>query len=258
MFDFTRARVVVCGASRGIGRSIALGFARAGADLAICARGGEALEATAGELAALGARVHAAVCDLADAEAVRNYVSSAAEGLGGIDVLVNNASGFGGPDEEDAWQAGISVDVMSTVRASRAALPFLERSRGCIVNVSSICAYGASTRWPAYAAVKALLVNYTQSQAALHGPKGVRVNGVAPGAIEFPGGHWEAQRTAEPALYEATVGSTPFGRLGSPEEVADIVQFLASPLARWVTGHTVVVDGGHSLVAIMGAGRSQA
>jgi 3-oxoacyl-[acyl-carrier protein] reductase len=251
MFDFKGRRVVVCGGSRGIGRSIALGFAGAGASVSICARGAGSLEATRAEIAARGVTAHAAACDLADAQAVPAYVEAAARALGGgIDVLVNNASGFGSQDTEEGWQAGLSVDVMATVRASHAALPFLERAApgtASIVNVSSISGFRASTRTPAYSAVKALLINYTASQAAMLAPKRIRVNGVAPGAIEFPGGRWEARRTSDPALYDGMVRSIPFGRMGTPEEVANVALFLASPLAGWVTGQTVVVDGGQLL-----------
>ncbi len=136
---------------------------------------------------------------------------------------------------------------MATVRATHAALPHLEASRGCIVNVSSISGFRPSTRTPAYAAVKALLINYTASQAAMYAPQGIRVNAVAPGSIEFPGGSWEARRSSDPKLYGAILASIPFGRLGTPEEVAEVVLFLASPHARWVTGQTVVVDGGQML-----------
>ncbi len=247
MFDFTGKKVVVCGGSRGIGRSVALGFARAGAAVSICARSPGPLEATRAEIAALGGQAHAAGCDLGAKAAVEGYVAAAAAALGGVDVLVNNASGFGGPDTEEGWAAGLSVDVMATVRATHAALPLLEASKGSIVNVSSISGYRPSTRTPAYAAVKALLINYTNSQAAMYAPKGIRVNGVAPGSIEFPGGSWEERRTSAPALYNAILGSIPFGRLGVPEEVADVVLFLASPAARWVTGQTIIVDGGQLL-----------
>jgi 3-oxoacyl-[acyl-carrier protein] reductase len=247
-FDFQGKRVVVCGGSRGIGRAIAAGFARGGAAVSICARGPGPLAATAAELRELGGVIHAAPCDLGDGPAVLDYVAAAAAALGGIDVLVNNASGFGSTDTEEGWAAGLSVDVMATVRASRAALPFLRTAGGgSIVNVSSISGYRSSTRTPAYAAVKALLINYTSSQAAMLARDGIRVNGVAPGSIEFPGGSWEDRKTSSPALYNAILGSIPFGRLGTPEEVADVVLFLASPLARWVTGQTIIVDGGQLL-----------
>jgi 3-oxoacyl-[acyl-carrier protein] reductase len=249
MFDFRGKRVVVCGGSRGIGRSVALGFAGAGAAVSICARNPGPLEAARAEIESRGVAAHAATCDLADGPAVKAYVEAAAGALGGVDVLVNNASGFGSQDTEEHWAQGLSVDVMATVRATHAALPFLERAGGgaSIVNVSSISGYMASVRTPAYAAVKALLINYTMSQAAMYAPKGIRVNAVAPGSIEFPGGSWEARRTSDPKLYGAILASIPFGRLGAPEEVADVVMFLASPLARWVTGQTVVVDGGQML-----------
>jgi 3-oxoacyl-[acyl-carrier protein] reductase len=247
-FDFKGKRVVVCGGSRGIGRSIALGFAAAGAGVSICARGEEALKATAAEIAAHGVTAHQASCDLGDGEAIGAYIPAAAKALGGIDILVNNASGFGMGDTEEGWQKGLNVDVMATVRASHAAMTYLEASNGAsIVNVASISGYRPSVRTAAYAAVKAAVIQYTTSQAAALAPKGIRANCVAPGSIEFPGGSWEQRKTTDPALYNRILGSIPFRRLGTPQEVANVVLFLASPYAGWVTGQTVVVDGGQLL-----------
>jgi len=243
-FDFTGKRVIVCGGSKGIGRSVAIGFAKAGAAVSICARGAEALAATRAEL---GAGAHAATCDLGDKASVNGYVAEAIGALGGLDILVNNASGFGALDTEEGWSASLNVDVLATFRASRAGLEALKASKGNIVNVSSISGFRASTRSPVYNAVKALLINYTMSQASLFAGDGIRVNAVAPGSIEFPGGSWEKRKTEAPALYNSTLANIPFGRMGTPEEVANVVLFLASPLASWVTGHTVVVDGGQLL-----------
>jgi len=247
MTGFAGKRVLVAGGSRGIGRAVALGFAKAGASVSVCARGASGVEDVRAEIAACGVAAHGVAADLAVADQVSGWVAQAAAALGGIDVLVNNASGFGSRDTEEDWAKGLNVDVMATVRASRAAAAALRDSRGSIINVTSISGFRPSLRTPAYAAVKALLVNYTQSQAAAFAPDGVRVNAVAPGSIEFPGGSWENRRTENPDLYNRTLASIPFGRMGTPEEVANVVLFLASPLARWVTGHTMVVDGGQLL-----------
>ena len=249
-FDFAGKRIVVAGGSRGIGRSIALAFAAAGAHVSICARGAQALESTSAELQQHGGPVHAAACDLANAASVANYVAAANDALGGIDVLVNNASGFGMGDDEAGWAAGLTVDVMAMVRASHAALPALLASPGSsIVHISSISGFGPSTRAPAYAAVKAAMMSYTRSQAAMLARQGVRVNCIAPGSIEFPGGVWDQRKQAGDALYDRTLQGIPFGRMGTPEEIAEVALFLASAHARWITGQVIAVDGGQLLGA---------
>ena len=238
-------RVVVAGASRGIGRSIALAFAENGARVSICARGAEALEATRKEIAAFGGTVHAAVCDLANEAAIERYVPEAAAALGGLDVLVNNATAGATGDDEESWEESLAVDLLATVRASRAALPFLEKGREpAIINIASGSGLNPSVRTPAYGAAKAAAIHYTRTQAAALAMKGIRVNCVAPGSIEFPGGGWERRKSEEPALYKQVLASMPAGRLGRPEEVASVVVFLASPLAIWVTAQVIGVSGG--------------
>jgi 3-oxoacyl-[acyl-carrier protein] reductase len=246
--DLAGKRAIVAGGSRGIGRAIALGLAEAGVGVSICARGAERLATTREEIGRHGGTTHAAVCDLADEAAVPRYIEQAAAALGGIDILVNNASGFGATDDENGWAVSVSVDLMATVRAIRTALPHLEKSgSGAILNISSISGLRATPRTPPYAAIKAAVVNYTLTEAAALARKGIRVNCIAPGSIEFPGGTWERARLNNPDLYGRILRSIPFGRLGKPEEVAQVALFLCSPLAGWVTGQTIAVDGGQGL-----------
>ncbi|MEO6927673.1 MAG: SDR family oxidoreductase [Casimicrobiaceae bacterium] len=247
-FDFRGRRIVVAGGSRGIGRAIALAFAQAGAAVSICARGAGALQQTREDIAALGVVAHAQACDLADAGAIAGYVANAAEALGGIDVLVNNGTGFGFDDDEESWAAGINVDLLAAVRASREALPWLKISNhACILHTTSIAALRPRASGAPYAAVKAALTHYTASQALALAPHRIRVNAIAPGSIAFPDGLWEQRKRDAPQVYQSTLAKIPFGRFGTPEEIAHAALFLASPWAGWITGQALVVDGGQML-----------
>jgi 3-oxoacyl-[acyl-carrier protein] reductase len=245
--DLTGRRALVAGGSRGIGLAVARSFAAAGADVAICARQAASLESAAASLEALGHRISARACDLSRAEEVRAWVEEAAQDLGGIDILVNNASAFGRTDDEAGWAASVQVDLMAPVRACHAALPYLERQGGSIVHISSTAGLGASVRTPPYGAVKAALMEYTQTQALGLAGKRIRVNCIAPGSIFFKGGVWDVAQQRNPALYERILSGIPSGRYGTPEEVAQVATFLVSDQASWVTGQTLVVDGGQSL-----------
>lgn len=247
-FDFSGRRVIITGGSRGIGRSTALAFAKAGADVSICARGSATLEETRQEIAAIGHKVHAATCDLAQEAAIKNYIAAAAAALGGVDILVSNASGI--DNTGDSWVDCFNVDVMAAVRAAAAAESFLAKSgQGAIINITSISGMMPSAKDPAYAAAKAALINLTTSQAVALAPQKIRVNAIAPGSVDFPGGYWDRCRIETPQIYEAVVAGIPFGRHGRPEEIANAALFLASPLASWITGQTLVVDGGQVLRA---------
>lgn len=245
--DFSGKKAVICGGSKGIGRAIALGFAAAGGDVSICARDPKGLEEARAELAKHGHKVHVAAADLSKGDAVRGYVKEAVGALGGVDFLVNNASAFGSSDDEKGWTSGLAVDMLAIVHATQEALPALKASKGGVLNISSIAALHPAARQPPYGAIKAAVIHYTVTQAVMYAKDQVRVNAIAPGSIDFPGGVWDRRRTDNPALYKGTLASIPFGRYGTPEEVANVALFLASPLASWVTGQTIAVAGGQGL-----------
>lgn len=241
-------RAIVTGGSRGIGLAIADALAAEGVAVSICARGQPGLDAAAARLARHGGKVHTAPCDVGDKAALEAYMDAAIATLGGVDVLVNNPSGFGRTDDEDGWKIGLDVDLMALVRASWKAVDAMQAAGGgSIVHISSISGLTSSARTPPYGAVKAAVIQYTLTQALQFAPSNIRVNSIAPGSIFFEGGTWDDAKQNNPALYEGIVASIPSGRMGTPEEVANLAVFLASDAASWVTGQTIAADGGQML-----------
>lgn len=236
---------VVLGASRGIGRAIALGLAAEGAAVGICARESGPLDEAVGALQSVGGPVHAAACDITDAASLAAFLEGAREALGGLDVLVHNASALALGADQDAWRASLDVDLMAGVRACETVLPWMQAAGGgSILLVSSISGLEASPMPDyAYTSVKAAMLAYTKKLAVTQAAHGIRVNAIAPGSIDFPGGFWDRIHQQQPGFYEAVRGSIPMGRMGTPEEVADVAVFLVSDRARWVTGACVPIDG---------------
>ena len=244
--DLQGRNCIVLGGSRGIGRAIALGLAEEGANIAICARTTASLHNAEAAMRQKGVRVFAAECDVADALALAEFLDAARKALGGVDVLVHNASALAvGPSLAD-WEASIQVDLMGAVRACEQVVPWMvEAGGGSILFVASASGleidpmpdYG-------YTAAKAALIAHAKKLAIMLAPRGVRVTAIAPGSILFPGGIWATVKEQQPAMYESVRASIPWGRLGTPEEVANVAVFLLSPRASWVVGETVLVDGG--------------
>ncbi len=241
---------IVTGGSRGLGFASARALVAEGCHVAVCARGAERLEQAADELrvaAPAGTEVLPIVADVSTVAGVKTLIDTTIGKLGGIDVLVNNVGlgkGTGLADTSDeTWQEALDQTLFPVVRASRAALPFLKRREGTILIISSIFGREAGGRMT-YNAVKAAEISLAKSLAQQLAADHVRVVSVAPGSILFPGGSWHARQQADPeGIADFVRRELPFGRFGRPEEVGDVIAFLASPRASWVSGTTVVVDG---------------
>ncbi len=238
---------LITASSRGIGRCIAQAFAAEGAKVGICARGEAELERLADELRSSGTEVFARPVDLADAEQYRGWVEDAAATLGSIDCFVQNASGGGGADGEAAWQRNFELDVLAGARGAEYALPHLKNSDGgSLLFIGSTAAVETFRVPQPYNAMKAALITYAKQLSQVTGEDRVRVNVVSPGPVLFEGGSWDRIRNQAQDFYDATVAATPLGRLASPEEVARAVVFMSSPMASWITGVNLIVDGGYT------------
>jgi NAD(P)-dependent dehydrogenase (short-subunit alcohol dehydrogenase family) len=238
-------KALITGATRGIGRAIANLLADEGADLAICSRNQEEVDSAIADLSAKGVKVTGAVVDVADKESYQAWIASAGEEMGGIDIFVPNVSAGGGDMSEQGWLNNFNVDLLGTTRGVEAAMPFLEKSDAASIVVISSTAGVETFMGPApYNAIKGALIVHAKQLSQALAPSGIRVNTVSPGPIYFEGGAWEFIKANMSELYDATLADIPQGHMGSPEEIANTVAFLASPAASLITGVNLVADGG--------------
>jgi NAD(P)-dependent dehydrogenase (short-subunit alcohol dehydrogenase family) len=236
-------RVLVTGGSRGIGRAIVEAFLDEGATVGFCARNAEEVAAAEKALQDRGSVVGSAV-DVGDADALAAWVEGSADAFRGLDVVVANVSALAIPDTEENWQASLNVDLMHTVRLVRAAMPYLERSDAAsIIAISSVSGRESDFASGPYGTAKTAIVGYINGLALQLAGKGIRANTVSPGNTYFEGGVWAGIEGGNPDLFNMAVGLNPTGHMGTPEEVAAPVVFLASPQARRVSGTNLVVDG---------------
>ena len=242
---------IVTGGSRGLGLAAAKALIAEGAHVVVCARGEEQLQKSAKAIqaaAAAGARVSTVAADVSTEAGVARVVEAAVKAFGRLDVVVNNVGLAKGADLEgttDAeWQDAFDQTLFPAIRMSRAAVPHLRKQDGgAIVIVSSIFGREAGGRMT-YNAVKAAEISLTKSLAQQLAKDQIRVVSIAPGSIMFEGGSWWKRQQSDPeGIAQFVKQELPFGRFGKPEEIGNVVAFLASAKASWISGTTVVVDG---------------
>ena len=238
-------RALVTGGTKGIGRAIALGLAAEGASVALCARDQQGVGQTVAEVKALGVDSFGRALDVRDADALAGFVDAAAGALGGLDILVCNASALADGASEEAFRQAFDIDLMHTRNACEAALPHLEASgEGSIVAISSISGsedYGYGSA--AYGTMKAALFFYVKSLARHVAGRGIRANLVSPGTTYFEGGFWDRVKQNDPEGFARSLAENPMKRMARPEEIADMAVFLSSRRASFVSGANMVVDG---------------
>ena len=231
---------VVTGSTAGIGKAIALSLAKEGVNVAICSRRQEKVDETLDELSAYPVKSVGGAVDITHTEAFQHWVSQTAEGLGGIDIFVANVSPMSGK-----WADAVNTDILSTVSSIDAALPWVKQSEnGSIIYISSMAGVVATPQLPPYGAEKAAMTHYMKTLSKMLIKDAVRVNTVSPGDIIFEGGNWDNLRINNPEAFKRVLRRNPRGTLGTPEEIAQVVTFLSSPMASLVNGGHLVVDGG--------------
>jgi len=239
-------RALILGGSRGIGWYTAKLLAEEGCRVALCARNADGVDKAVAALAEGKAGSHfGAAADLTDGDATRAFVRNAIDALGGLDLLIHNASGFDSTGDEEGWTRSFQVDVMAGVRAVEEALPALKKSDAASITfIGSMASKFYFRRRSSYGPAKAAMRAYANELAQSLGRDGIRANVVSPGAVHFPGGSWDRVKESQPDFYRSVEKGIPLGRLGTGEELARIIAFVASPAGIWINSTHIVADGG--------------
>jgi len=236
--------VLVTGGSKGIGHAIAKLFADEGANVAICARNADDVGAAVKSLTAKGVKASGRAVDVTDPTALKAWIESAAGELGGIDTIVCNVSALAVGDTPETWEKSFRTDMMHTVNGVTAAMPYLEKSKSAsVIIISSVSGFEVDFAAGSYGAIKAALIHYSKGLSNQLVAKGIRVNVVSPGNTYFEGGIWQNIERGNPDLFKTAMSLNPTGRMGTAEEVAAGVVFLASPRASRISGTNLIIDG---------------
>jgi len=250
LFDLTGQVAAVTGASRGLGRAIAVGLARVGCHVVLGARSVESLQQVAREIEAIGRKVVPLPLDVTEESHVKAFMTEAVQRLGQLDILVNNAGVFEGTHmlrfSRKDWDHVVAVNLTGTFLCSKeAARHMIKRRQGKVINMASVLGTRAATDALAYSATKGGVIQMTRVMALELGPFGIQVNAMAPGLIET---EMTREFLSDPEQVKQYLARAPSGRYGQPEDVVGVAIFLASPAANHITGQTIVVDGGVTLM----------
>jgi len=238
---------IVTGSSRGIGLAIATGLAKEGCQVVLCARGEEKLRDAAQQIETSGGRALSVTADVSRHQDSQHLVEAVIDSFGRIDILVNNVGASVRGDDDEAWQQAFEASFLSAARLTRLVVPHMQRAGGgAVVHIASI--WGReSGGLPTYNAMKAAMISHAKAMALALASHNIRVNSVAPGSISHPGGSWWRRQQEDPeGMAEFVRQNIPMGRFGTAAEVANVVVFLCSSRASWVTGACINVDGGQS------------